>query len=78
MKCRKCGGSHLSRLRRKGFWQRRIASLFGFYPWECGYCRAISLYRKRGLKGRSRQKDGAVQPKFSRSRQGRQPGATAD
>lgn len=74
MKCSKCGGSHLSRRRRIGFWQNRIAPLLGFYPWECGYCRAVGLYHNRGPK-KKRRGDGAVRPKFHPHDP--QPGANA-
>jgi DNA-directed RNA polymerase subunit RPC12/RpoP len=44
--CTHCG-SNMRRLGRKGFWQRKIFSLFGYYPWECPVCRNPLLLKKK-------------------------------
>jgi hypothetical protein len=45
--CTRCG-SVLRRLGRKGFLQRFIFPVFGYYPWECFACRRKWLVRTRG------------------------------
>jgi len=47
MKCPRCGANGLLRYERHGFFQKKIYPLFGLYPWECYYCRKISLKRQR-------------------------------
>jgi hypothetical protein len=46
MTCTHCG-SVLRRLQRKGFLQRTVLPLFGYYPWECPYCREPLLLRRQ-------------------------------
>jgi len=46
MHCKDCGNS-LRRLSRRGFLQKRIYSLFGYYPWECPVCREPIFIRKQ-------------------------------
>ena len=41
------GSSYLRRVRRVGFKQRVILSMFGYYPWECGRCKEPLSIRKR-------------------------------
>ena len=48
VRCSKCKQDKASRVARVGFLRRRVYSLFGFYPWECGICRSQFLARKRG------------------------------
>jgi ribosomal protein L37AE/L43A len=48
LKCPKCNEGQMSRVARRGFFRRRVFSFFGFYPWECAFCRKQFLIRKRG------------------------------
>jgi hypothetical protein len=41
------------RINRNGFMQRRVLGLFGIYPWKCGSCGSVFLYRRRGHAHRS-------------------------
>jgi hypothetical protein len=52
--CPDCGGRNLRRLSRTGFLQERVFPLFGYYPWECGVCRQMTLLRNRGNNTRKR------------------------
>lgn len=38
----------MRRLARRGFLQRALLPLFGFYPWECFACRTNKMVRARG------------------------------
>jgi hypothetical protein len=38
----------MRRVSRHGFLEKKIYPLFGLYPWECGYCRMVKLFRNRG------------------------------
>jgi hypothetical protein len=51
--CSRCHAISLRRVHRKGLWQRLVASRFGYYPWECMICRAVNLFRDRGLRQKS-------------------------
>jgi hypothetical protein len=42
----------MRRIHREGFFQRRILSLLGLYPWECPICRKPRLLRQRGRRAR--------------------------
>jgi hypothetical protein len=42
----------MRRVTRIGFLQRVIFPWFGYYPWECGTCRKVKLFRTRGIKRR--------------------------
>jgi hypothetical protein len=44
-RCSICGQPEMRRLNRNGFWERRVLSFFGYYPWECVICRK-KRYRK--------------------------------
>ncbi len=35
------------RIRQKGFWQRVFLRRFGYYPWECRFCRSTFVLKKR-------------------------------
>jgi hypothetical protein len=47
-RCRRCGGTRLSRTRRQGLFQEYVLPLLGLFPWECGDCRRILLLKTRG------------------------------
>jgi hypothetical protein len=48
--CPKCYRVGAYRVARKGYLQKKIYVFFGFYPWECIFCRLTSLVRKRGVR----------------------------
>jgi hypothetical protein len=48
VKCPTCKGNVAMRVNRNGFLQKQVAWRFGFYPWKCGACGTVFLYRKRG------------------------------
>jgi predicted RNA-binding Zn-ribbon protein involved in translation (DUF1610 family) len=45
--CPKCNSLDIHRIKRRGFWQRRVLPLFGIYPWRCSECRKSSYLRTR-------------------------------
>lgn len=47
VECPGCGSHHPHRLERRGFLQKKILPLFGYYPWLCGVCKNSFLIRKR-------------------------------
>jgi hypothetical protein len=47
MNCRICNQPYLHRKRRRGFLQRFVYSLFGYYPWHCTSCNLVGMYRGR-------------------------------
>lgn len=47
LNCQTCGINYLRRLHRKGFLQRTIYSLFGYFPWECPVCRDPIMLKVR-------------------------------
>jgi hypothetical protein len=55
--CPRCHANGLRRIQRKGFWQKLVATRFGYFPWECKICRAVSLFRDRGIREKSAHKD---------------------
>jgi hypothetical protein len=38
------------RVNRNGFLQQQVAWRLGYYPWKCGACGTVFLYRKRGIR----------------------------
>jgi hypothetical protein len=38
MECPNCQYEEIERSKRRGFVEKRIYSLFGFYPWRCVGC----------------------------------------
>src|SRR5579875_3040658 len=60
--CPTCDGIELRRQGRVGFWQRRILSRFGYFPWECGQCREIYMLKQRALGYRQHSHDGVRTP----------------
>jgi len=53
--CMKCGGGIAIRINRIGFWQRKVACRFGYYPWKCGGCGRVFLFRRRGQRNKPRK-----------------------
>jgi len=56
MECPECHSSKIQRIKRKGFFQTRLASIFGYYPWHCSECRKDHLLKARGVRKRIRTK----------------------
>lgn len=46
----------MARQAREGFFQKKVFSFFGFYPWECAYCRVHKLMHNRGVRVRINQR----------------------
>jgi DNA-directed RNA polymerase subunit RPC12/RpoP len=46
MRCAKCGHG-LKRLPRIGFLQKKVYPRFGYYPWECPFCRDQVMLKKQ-------------------------------
>jgi len=51
--CPNCNGSSAMRVQRNGFLQESVLTHFGIYPWKCGSCGRMFLYRSRGVRIRS-------------------------
>lgn len=47
--CDECRSDKVYRIFRKGFFQRKIYPLFGFYPWRCKGCGLRLMLRKRDM-----------------------------
>jgi len=41
------------RVKRSGFLQESVLVLLGIYPWKCGSCGRMLLFRSRGTRTRS-------------------------
>ena len=48
MQCPECSRGEFRRTSRKGFFEKSIYSLFGYYPWKCPVCRFRTLLKSRG------------------------------
>lgn len=46
--CPKCHALQARRVRQQGMLQTLILCHLGFYPWECRFCKATFVLRKRG------------------------------
>lgn len=46
----------MARQPRAGFWEERVFPFFGYYPWECAYCRIKKLMRDRGIRVRVKKR----------------------
>jgi hypothetical protein len=53
--CPRCFYARVNRIERKGFMEKHIYPLFGFYPWYCRECRTNILIRKRYRRRSSRK-----------------------
>ena len=51
--CPKCNSASAMRINRNGFLQRKVFGFFGIYPWKCGACGSVFLFRRRGNRRRS-------------------------
>jgi DNA-directed RNA polymerase subunit RPC12/RpoP len=47
MVCPKCRYDAIERSKRKGFLEKKIFSLFGYYPWRCEGCSTRFFLRVR-------------------------------
>ena len=54
LQCPRCGAEHMKRMRREGFFNRRICAAFGYYPWRCTKCLGNFLLKRRALPKRHR------------------------
>jgi len=61
--CPTCKADVAMRVNRNGFWQRKVLGLFGYYPWKCGACGIVFLYRRRGHPRRPHQSEGSADHK---------------
>ena len=52
VKCPTCNDRAPMRVHRDGFLQRNVLGHFGIYPWKCGACGSLFLYRSRGYRTR--------------------------
>ena len=48
--CRRCGAGVAIRINRSGFLQRNVLGHFGLFPWKCGACGCVFLFRRRGYR----------------------------
>ncbi len=51
--CPKCNDSSAMRVQRSGFLQQSVLVHLGIYPWKCGSCGSLFLFRSRGVRKRS-------------------------
>jgi|HubBroStandDraft_2_1064218.scaffolds.fasta_scaffold2801181_1 hypothetical protein len=49
--CPTCNATVAMRVSRNGFWQKMVLPSLGIYPWKCGACGAVFLFRHRGYRG---------------------------
>lgn len=54
--CPRCGSDRIRRIERKGFLQRKVYPIFGYFPWRCSQCRAHVLMMRRRLRKGSKKK----------------------
>ncbi len=55
--CPECGGDHPRRVERKGFLQRKVYPIFGYYPWFCPDCKSTFAMRKRHRRKSKRKEE---------------------
>jgi len=48
MQCPECSRGEFRRTSRKGFLEKNLYALFGYYPWKCPVCRFRTLLKSRG------------------------------
>jgi hypothetical protein len=46
--CFRCSQGQLIRVARHGFWEEKVLTWLGIYPWECLSCRRRTWRRGRG------------------------------
>jgi predicted RNA-binding Zn-ribbon protein involved in translation (DUF1610 family) len=51
--CPTCTANVAVRVSRMGFLQRKVLTRLGYYPWKCGECGSVFLFRSRGHNSRS-------------------------
>ena len=62
MFCPNCQSQKIHRVPRKGFFQSRIAPLFGYFPWRCKECNTFHQLRKRGMRRTQSQSQAETLP----------------
>jgi hypothetical protein len=55
VRCQTCNAAVAMRINRNGFLQRHVLGHLGIYPWKCGACGAVFLFRRRGHRPRPGQ-----------------------
>ena len=55
MICTNCKSSRVRRIKREGFLRKKLAPLFGFYPWRCSNCGTVQMLKMRGRPTRRRK-----------------------
>ena len=48
--CPNCNDSSAMRVQRNGFLQENVLTHFGVYPWKCGSCGRMFMFRSRGVR----------------------------
>ena len=67
--CPTCKAGNALRVHRNGFMQQHILGHLGIYPWKCGGCGTLFLFRNRGHRmRRSRLADGPGGEQYNRDR----------
>ena len=51
VKCPTCSANVALRVSRSGFLQKVLLAPIGVYPWKCGACGTVFLFRHRGYRG---------------------------
>lgn len=54
--CPGCRAAVSMRVNRNGFLQRSVLGHFGIYPWKCGACGLVFLYKRRGPPAKPRRR----------------------
>jgi len=52
VRCPICNAEGVMRIQRNGFMQQNILWHLGIYPWKCGECGSLFLFRRRGHRRR--------------------------
>jgi hypothetical protein len=65
IRCMKCSGGKLARIERRGFLEKKIFRLLGYYPWRCRVCKRHFLLKKRGSCKRKAESRSEFSPTYS-------------
>ncbi len=69
VRCPTCKAASAIRVHRIGFMQQNILGPMGIYPWKCGECGTLFLFRRRGQRvRRSRPAAGTDGEEYNRDR----------
>ena len=53
VRCPRCSEGPAMRVHRNGFLQQSVLVHLGIYPWKCGACGLLFLFRRRGYRPRT-------------------------